>query len=309
MKALAISGQGEAPVVMQVPDVEVGPGQVEVAVEAASLNGFDLAVAAGYVWGFMPHTFPVTLGRDFAGTVSAVGDGVTAVSLGDRVAGVVTLPGLGAGPIAERVAAPAQSLVSLPATVTALQAAGVGLAGVTALDVIDALSLQSGETVLISGATGGVGAFALQLAVARGARVLATARPGEAADFVRGLGAAEVVDYTGDVLAAVRELAPDGVGKAVHMAGDPAVLGACLTAGGQLASIVGATAETVGRGDVTVTPVAGAYTPAKLAALLDMVADGRLVVPVAATVPLDDAAQALAKFAAGKLGKVVITAS
>jgi NADPH:quinone reductase-like Zn-dependent oxidoreductase len=161
--------------------------------------------------------------------------------------------------------------------------------------------------LLISGATGGVGAFAVQIAASRGARVLATAPPGAASEFVRRLGAAEAVDHTDDLGAAVRAVAPEGVTAVLHAAGDPALLAGLLVPGGRLASIVGATAEQAGRADVTVTGVMGTFTGAKLRGLLDQVATGTLIVPVAATHPLADAAAALAAFGSGKLGKIVVT--
>src|SRR5664280_2195060 len=233
MRALAVTARGASPAVVDVPDRAPGRGEVRVAVEAASINGFDLAVVAGYVWDRMPHTFPVVIGRD--------------------VAGVNTALELGAGPIAEHIIVDSRSVTAIPDVVTAVQAAAVGLAGVTALDLIDALNPGAADTVVVSGATGGVGAFAVQLAAARGARVVATARPGGATEFVRSLGAADVVDYTGDLAVALRAVTPDGVTKVVHAAGDPAVLGSLLVANGQFASVVGATAEQVGREDVTVT--------------------------------------------------------
>src|SRR5206468_10929933 len=139
-----------------------------------------------------------------------------------------------------------------------------------------------GDVVLVSGATGGVGAYAVQLAAATGATVLATARPDAAVDFVRGLGATGAVDYTGDVAAAVRAVAPDGLTAVVHAAGDPAALAALLRPGGRMASVLGANQENAGRADVTVTTVMGA-DPGKLPALLDGVASGTLKVPVART--------------------------
>jgi NADPH:quinone reductase-like Zn-dependent oxidoreductase len=307
MRALAITGRDASPAVAEVDDPAPGGGEVRVAVEAASLNGFDLAVAGGHVWEHMPHAFPVVLGRDFAGTVERVGADVDGVTVGDRVAGVITALELGPGPIAERMVVPASSLTPVPASVTAAQAAAVGLAGITALDAVSALGVAAGDAVLVSGATGGVGAFAVQLAAARGARVIATARPGEATALVRRLGAAEAVDYTGDLAAAVRAAAPDGVAKVLHAAGDAAQLGSVLAAGGRLASVLGATAEQVGRDDVTVTGVMGTYAPDKLAGLLEQVAAGALTVPVASTHALADAPAALAEFGRGKLGKIVVT--
>jgi NADPH:quinone reductase-like Zn-dependent oxidoreductase len=307
MRALAIEQRGAAPAVIEMEVPGPGPGEVRIAVEAASVNGFDLAVAAGYVWDAMPHTFPVVLGRDFAGMVQAVGADVAEIDVGDLVAGVLTALELGAGPIAEEIVVPAAAVTAVPAGVSAVQAAAVGLAGITALDAVDALDVGDGDVLLVSGATGGVGAFAVQIAAARGARVLATATPGAASEFVHRLGAAEVVDHTGDLAAAVRAVAPDGVTKVLHAAGDPALLAALLVTGGRLASIVGATAEQGGRADVTVTGVLGSFTPAKLHGLLEQVAAGTLTVPVAATHPLADAAAALDAFGSGKLGKIVVT--
>jgi NADPH:quinone reductase-like Zn-dependent oxidoreductase len=278
-----------------------------VAVEAASINGFDVAVAGGYVWDHMPHTFPVVIGRDYAGSVQAIGAGVEHLVVGDPVAGVITALELGPGPIAERITVGAADVIRRPDAVTSLQAAAVGLAGVTALDLIDALDPGAGDTVLVSGATGGVGAYAVQLAAARGAHVIATARPGAGTDFVSSLGARDAVDFTADLAAEVRAIAPDGVTKVVHAAGEPAALGALLAPGGRLVSAVGATAEQVGRDDVTVTAVMAAYTPAKLAALLEQVAAGQLAVPIDATYALAEATDALSDFGNGKVGKIVVT--
>jgi NADPH:quinone reductase-like Zn-dependent oxidoreductase len=275
-------------------------------VQAASVNGIDAYVAAGYVWDSMPHRFPVVLGRDFAGTVEAVGTGVTRVRVGDLVAGVVTGMDLYLGVIAEHVVVDEDGVVAVPDGVTAVQAAALGLAGVSARDMVDALSLTTDDVVLISGATGGVGALGVQLAAATGATVLATARP-DAAEFVRGLGAHTVVDHTEDVAAAVAAAAPDGVTAVAHAAGDAAALAKALRPGGRLASLLGATAEQVGRDDITVTPVGAQFTPEKLRALLDAVAAGQLQVPVAQTFSLDDATRALGAFGEPKKGKLVIT--
>jgi NADPH:quinone reductase-like Zn-dependent oxidoreductase len=305
-RALAIAARGEQPAVQDVPVAEPGPGQVRVTVRAASVNGIDAFAAAGYVWDSMAHEFPVVLGRDFAGTVDAVASGVTSVQVGDLVIGIVTALDLLVGAIAEQVVFDADRLVAVPDEVTPEQATAVGLAGVTARDVVDALSLSADDVVLVSGATGGVGALAVQLAAATGATVLGSARPGTE-DAVRNLGAAHVVDYTGDLAAAVHAVAPDGVTAVVHAAGDPAVLGQLLRPGGRLASIVGATAEQVGRDDVTVIAVLGSDNPEKVRALLDAVASGDLRVPIAQTFPFDDAADALAAFGSHKLGKLLVT--
>jgi NADPH:quinone reductase-like Zn-dependent oxidoreductase len=309
MKAFVINARDTQPAVQDVPQPEPAPGEVLVEVEAASVNGFDLSVAAGYVWDMIPHEFPVVLGRDLVGTVTAVGDGVDSVSVGDRVAGVIPGMALGArtGSFAEYVALPATAVTAVPSGVDASQAAVIGLAGIAAHDALEALSIQSGQSVLISGATGGVGSIAVQLAVAAGVTVIGTARPGQEEEYVRSLGAAHTVDYTGDIDAAVKAIAPQGVDKVLHAAGDAAALGATLKAGGTIASTRGASADEIGRNDVTVAPIMAAATADKLAALLDQVAAGTLRVNIETAIPLERAPEAFAAFADGTLGKVLIT--
>jgi NADPH:quinone reductase-like Zn-dependent oxidoreductase len=310
MKALAIERRDAAPAVVDVADPVAGDGEVLIRIEAASVNGFDLAIAAGRVWDSMPARFPVVLGRDYAGTVAAIGAGVEGVAAGQPVAGLVTGPSLGPGSIGELYVAPAGKVTVRPDPVSAVDASAVGLAGVTAATALDALALGPGDVFLVSGATGGVGSFAVQLAVAAGARVVATAAPGEASEFVSSLGAHEVVDFTGDLDAAVRAVAADGVTAVLHAAGDAAELARLVTPGGRLVSLQGATAERVGRDDITVTPIQSKYTPERLRGLLDAVAAGQLSVAVGATFPLSAATEALEWFAdARHLGKVVVTTS
>jgi NADPH:quinone reductase-like Zn-dependent oxidoreductase len=309
MKAFAITARNTQPALQDLPQPEPAAGEVLVEVEAASVNGFDLSVAGGYVFDMLPHEFPVVLGRDLVGTVTALGDGVDSVAVGDRVAGVIPGVALSArnGSFTEYVALPAEAVTRVPAGVDASSAAVIGLAGIAAHDALEALGIQPGETVLISGATGGVGSIATQLAVAAGATVIATARPGQEEEYVRSLGATETVRFDDDITAAVQAIAPQGVDKALHAAGDAAALGKVLGAGAIIASTRGATAEEIGRDDVTLAPIMAAATADKLARLLDHVAAGNLRVNVEATVPLDRTHEALAAFADGTLGKVLIT--
>jgi NADPH:quinone reductase-like Zn-dependent oxidoreductase len=309
MKAFAITARDTQPAVQDLPQPEPAAGEVLVEVEAASVNGFDLSVAAGYVWDMIPHEFPVVLGRDLVGTVTALGDGVQSFSVGDRVAGVIPGMALSArnGTFAEYVAVAATAVTAVPSGVDAQQAAVIGLAGVAASDAIEALGVQPGETVLVSGATGGVGSIAVQLAAAAGATVIATAQPGTEDEYVRGLGAAHTVDYTGDIAAAVRAIAPQGVDHVLHAAGDAAALATTLKPGGTLASTRGASAEEIGRDDVTVAPIMAAATADKLTALLTRVATGDLRANIETAIPLDRAAEAFAAFADGTLGKVLVT--
>ena len=309
MKSFAVPARDTQPTLTDLPQPEPAAGEVLVEVELASVNGFDLSVAAGYVWDMVPHEFPVVLGRDLVGTVSAVGEGVTTVSTGDRVAGVI--PGMALGPVtgslAQYVALPADAVAVVPAGVSAEAAATTGLAGVAALDSLDALDVQAGDVVLVSGATGGVGSIAVQLAVAAGATVIATGRPGTEADYVTGLGAHHVVDWSGDLAEQVRAIAPQGVDKALHAAGDPAALGAALRPGATVASPRSADNAQLGRDDVNAVQIMAAATGEKVARLLAQVAAGSLRVNVETTVPLDRAHEAHAAFADGTLGKVLIT--
>ncbi|WP_214111286.1 NADP-dependent oxidoreductase [Acrocarpospora catenulata] len=303
-RAFAVAAQDEQPSIQEVPAGEPGPGQVLVAVEAASVNGMDAAVAAGYMWQYLPHEFPVVLGRDFAGTVASVGEGVTAWQAGDRVTGVITAMALGPGAITEQYVAAADSLALIPEKLTAAEAAASGLAGVTAVDMLAALAPTADDVVLVSGATGGVGTFLVQLLADTGATVIATARPGDADSFIRGLGAHQTVDHSGDLAAA---LADTPITAVIQLAGDPAALAALLPPGGRLISPLGATLEQTGRDDITVTAVLAVATPDKIAQLLTDAAEGRLAISIAGTHPFDQSTQALAAFSAPKLGKIVIT--
>ena len=309
MKAFALTARDTQPALQDLTQPEPDAGQVLVEVQAASVNGFDLSVAAGYVFDMLPHQFPVVLGRDLVGTITAVGDGVEGLTVGDLVAGVI--PGMDLGPgtgsFTEHVALPAAAVTKVPEGVDAEQAAVIGLAGIAASDVLESLNLRPGETVLVSGATGGVGSIATQLAVVAGGTVIGTARPRQEEEYVRGLGAAHTVDYAGDLTAAVRAIASDGVDKALHAAGDAATIGSLLRTGGTVASTLGATPEQIGRDDITLAGIMAAATADKLARLLQLVADGKLRVNIEATVPLDSAQEALGLFANGTLGKVLIT--
>ena len=304
MRAIAVNDYGTPPVLTDLPKPEPGPGEVLVRVRASSINGFDGAVAAGMLKGMMEHRFPVVLGKDFAGVVEALGEGASRFAPGDEVFGVVMKPFLGDGGLGEYLVVGEQYGITRVPDGLGLQAAGaLGLAGSAALDTIAAVAPAAGDYVLISGATGGVGAIAVQYAKAAGAAVIATARPGAEEQFVRGLGAAHAVDYSGDVTAQVRAIAPDGVSAVVHLAGDAAQLAGLLAAGGRIASTLGFGPDQ--------HPAAIAVMASPEAATLDRLAadaaGGRLRVPITRTYPLEETPQALADFAAGSLGKLAVT--
>lgn len=207
---------------------------------APSLNGFDIAVAAGYLEGKIEYRYPVVLGKDYAGVVDSVGEEVTKFAVGDRVFGVVTIPFLRDGGIGEYVVVNEKfGITKVPSEVDIHDAGALGLAGATAVDSIDALALKPGDKILIVGANGGVGAFATQYAIAAGAIVIATAKPGAQTDFVKSQGAHHVIDRNGDLATQVKVIAPNGVDAILHLARDPSHLPYLLAAEGKIASTLG----------------------------------------------------------------------
>ncbi len=308
MRAVAFAEFGAAPQVHDIAIPEPAEGEVRVRVRAASVNGFDLAVAAGYLDGMMEHRFPVVLGKDFAGVVDAVGAGVEGYTVGDRVFGVVTKSFLGDGSFGEYVTVPvALGLAILPGSVSFTDGAALGLAGTAAVDAVDAARLEAGQVVLVAGATGGVGNQVVQLAMRSGATVIATAHSEAERALVTGLGAVELVDYRGDVAAQVMAARPGGVDAVIHLAGDAAALLPAVRDGGRFASTLLGSPEQLPTETATVVPVYATPTTATLDRLADNNARRHTTVTVERVYPLEQAAQAFADFGAGTVGKLVLT--
>ena len=308
MRALALTEFGTAPRLIDLDTPEPGEGEVRVRVHAASVNGFDLAVANGYLNGLMEHRFPVVLGKDFAGTVDALGPGAEGYRVGDRVFGVVTKPYLGDGSLGEYVTVPTTvGLAHLPDGLDFVEGASIGLAGAAALACVDAADLGPGRSVLVVGATGGVGTQVIQLAALTGAKVLATASTEDEQNLVTALGAARAVDHTGDLAAAVREQDPDGVDVVVHLAGDPGAALAALREGGRFVSTMIGSPDQVSAEGVSVVAVYANPDAVTLERAATHQAEGTTRVVVQRTYDLGQAAEALADFSAGTLGKLVVT--
>lgn len=309
MRAVVTDGYGAAPEVRDVPEPKPGVDEVKVRVRAASLNGFDTMVLNGYLKESMEHRFPVVLGKDFAGTVTEVGRGVTNFMPGEQVFGVVMKPVLGDGTFGEFVTVPtAVGVAPLIAGLDHATAGVIGLAGSTAMMAVDAVAPGEGDLLLISGATGGVGGYAVQLAAGRGATVIATAAPGAAADQVRALGARHTVDHHGDLAAQVRKVAPKGVDAVLHLAGDPTVLAGLLVRGGRFASTLGVGPGQLDDASATVTAVNAVPDRELLDRVATEVTGGRLRTLVARTYRLPEVPQALADFSRpGTVGKLAVT--
>jgi NADPH:quinone reductase-like Zn-dependent oxidoreductase len=306
MRAAVIREYGE-PSVVEVTDVDdplVGPDYVLIDVAVAGVNPVDWKIVAGYLQGAFPHHLPLIPGWDVAGEVVAVGPAVTEVALGDQVAAYARKDHVQNGTFAELVAVSVRSVAKLPDGVDIVDAGAVPLAGLTAAQLMDAARVAAGDTVLVHAAGGGVGSFAVQLAVLRGARVIGTGSA-SSHDYLQGLGV-EPVEYGDGLVDGVRNLAPAGVDVVIDLIGGAALAATSqlLSAEGRVASIVDADAvKEFGGRYVFVRP-----DGVMLGGLLRHVADGDLRVHLAERFPLERAGDALAASKAGHVrGKVVIT--
>ncbi|WP_412750074.1 NADP-dependent oxidoreductase [Krasilnikovia sp. M28-CT-15] len=312
MRALHVPAAGQAPVLGELPTPQAGDGQVLVQVKAASLNGIDNAIVAGLIADLMPHEYPLVVGRDAAGIVAAVGAGVAHVEPGDAVIGHVLLaPPVQAGTIAEYAVLPAAAVTAKPPELDDVTAAAIPLAGTAALTAVDAIDPKPGQVVLVNGAGGGVGSYAVQLLAARGVTVVATGTAPDADRLIR-LGAATVVDYTaGDVAARVRAAHPDGVDALIELAAftvDSSPL-AAVHRGGQVASATGIPDEkSLEAAGLTGTHIVSAPVREVIAALAEQVAAGTLTADVGTVLPLDAAVEGFGLLAGRRArGKIVIT--
>ncbi|MGY1652469.1 NADP-dependent oxidoreductase [Geodermatophilus sp. SYSU D01119] len=309
MKAVRFHEFG-GPGVLRYEDAEQpvpGPGQVRIRVAGTSFNGVDATIRGGTMQGPIPVTLPHTPGIDVAGTVDALGEGVSAPAVGDAVVGF--LPMTGDGAAAEYVLAPAEVLTAAPATVPLPDAAALPIVGLTAYQALfEHAGLQAGQRLLVNGAGGAVGGYAVQLARAAGAHVIATAGP-RSAERVRADGASEVVDHTaGDVAAAV----PEPVDVVLNLAPvEPeqlAALAGLVRDGGVLVNTtVWMPAPSDEARGVRGIDLFVRSDAAQLAELVARVDRGELRVDVAERVPLDGLAELHERAAGGGLsGKVVV---
>ena len=288
--------------VLEVPAPQPERGQVRVRVTAAGLNPMDwfMTADAGTASRF-GLTLPAGFGTDYAGVVDQIGSGVTGFALGDRVFGGALSRAVAAHVVVDAAGAVAANEVHhTPAGVDDRTASTLTIAGRTASAALAVVELGPSDTVLIGGAAGGVGVFAVQLARIAGARVIGTGSA-SSADFLRELGAESVV--YGDGLAdRVRDLAPGGITAALDLHGtETAHIARAL--GVSDARITTIAAQIDG-----IVPSNGANAaPGALEKLADLVAKGRLRVPIAASFPIEQI-RAAVELQAGRhvKGKVVI---
>ncbi|MFJ3671235.1 NADP-dependent oxidoreductase [Streptomyces sp. NPDC090106] len=301
MKAIVFDAFGGIEVLreaeLEVP--EPGPGQVRVRVKAVGVNPVDGKIRAGGMEAVFPTALPAVPGGEIAGVVDAVGEGA-GLEVGDEVLGWSDT-----GSYAQYALASADVLAPKPAALDWTHAAALPVATDGAERVLDLLDVGAGDTLLIHGASGALGTIAVQLAVARGARVLGTTSPANQ-EHVTSLGATALV-YGDHLVERVRALAPEGVDAVFDAAGKGA-LEDSIALRGTTDRIV-TTADFRAR-ELGVVFAEGPQrrSAARLAELARQAADGTLVTTISATHPLTDAAKAQQASDAGhNRGKIVLT--
>ena len=303
MKAVRFDEYGELDVlkVIEVPSPEPGPGQVLVEVKAAGINPGEAKIRAGLLHDRFPATFPSGEGSDLAGTVAALGRGVVGIAEGQEVIGYTD----NRASHAEFVLVEAGNLTPKPAEVPWEVAGALFVAGATAYAAVRAVSLAAGDTVVVAGATGGVGSIAVQLARLAGATVIGIASRAHHGWLQRR--GVIPVEYGDGVADRIRQAAADHLDAFIDTVGLDYVRVA-LDLGVEPARIdtivdFAAVAEL----GVQAQGNAAGASAAVLADLAGLVASGRLEVPIAATFPLADVSQAYRTLErGGLLGKIVL---
>ena len=287
------------------PRPVAGPGEVLVEVAGAGVNPVDCKTRAGggIARRLGDSPFPIILGWDIAGTVVALGEGVTQFGVGDRVFGCVNFPRLGSA-YAEYATAPVGELAKVPAGLDLVEAGAMPLAALTAWQALDAADMSAGQRLLVTGASGGVGHFVVQLARRRGIEVVAVASARNQ-EFLRELGAHEVIDYASeDVVARAGDVDVlfDALGSASIDALWPA-----LRRGGAIVSILsGFVADRLPEG-ITGTNILIRPDGVQLGQIANLVANRRLRVHIEEAFSMADAPLAHERSETGHVrGKLVL---
>ncbi|AIA48786.1 alcohol dehydrogenase [Serratia sp. FS14] len=312
MQAIAVESFGATPTLMTVPTPQPAHGQLLVKLEASGINPIDWRIAQGMLKDRLPHVFPLIMGVDGVGTVTAVGTGVQRFRVGDQVVGQFLFGQAGNGSHAGyAVLNEEATLVLCPETVEAVQAAALPTAGITALQLSQRLDIAPGGTVLIIGATGGVGTFLTQWAVMKGLRVIATANQ-DAQAHMRALGAVETLDYHQTPidawLAAHYRQGVDALVDLVSDSADFALYATHVRRGGvALSSVWAAQEQSLAAREIRGGNFEVRATANDLGIVLTAAASGKLKVTIDQTIPLAQGAKALlANRAGGARGKTIL---
>ena len=298
MKAIAIREFGglDKLQVMDLPAPEAGPGEIRLRVKAAGVNPVDGKIRMGLLKERLPHVLPLIPGWDAAGTVDRIGVGVSLFKPGDEVYAYCRKSTVQGGTYADYVTIPEAFAARKPANLSFEQAAAVPLSMLTAWQCLfDAVQLRAGETILVHAAAGGVGGYAVQLARAAGAHVLATASSVNHA-YVRELGAEFVIDYTAeDFRAAVKRSHPEGLNVVFDCVGGDVLRKSpdVLCKGGRLVSILEPdVVRQIAERGIAAHYVFVSPNGAQLKRIAEMFEQGRLRPPPCKVLPLEQAAYA-----------------
>ena len=310
MRAFAVLSYGETPAVhdLPIPDAD---GAFLIRVSYAGVNPLDSNLLERLT---AASTYPFVMGIDFAGVIERGAAGASDLQAGERVFGMARTHGAYAEYTAVAPGAKSEPLARIPDGVTDEHAAALPIPAITALRTLELLEITPGQRLVVMGATGGVGGYAVQMARSRGAHVVATVR-GDV-DEAHRLGAEEVYDTNAvDVIDAVRASHPDGVDAVLDLVNGPQAIrrdADVLKRGGSLVStIFAADEEWFAERQITAHNHASSknplISPHGLSEVARMLAEGTISARVRSTVELDDAGQVLTQLRSGGLrGKAVI---
>ncbi len=301
MKAVVLHEYGPASKLKyeDFPDPKAGPGEVLVAVRATSINPIDWKLRSGAAKERFPLTFPAILGRDVAGVVRELGEGVKDFAIGDRVFALTH------GTYAELCVVKAEVLAKIPDGLDMTIAAAVPLVSCTGDQLIrNATAVQPGQTILLTGAVGSVGRCALFAANEIGANVIAGVRKSQIIE-AKSLGAIEAIDLSDD--SAIARLGTlDGVADTVGGDIAPKLL-AKVKPGGNYGSLVGPPKDAALHPTVNIRPMMAQPNPATYVHYGEAIRDNKLILPIDRVMPLSDAAAAQAAAEKGGIGKIILT--
>jgi len=313
MKAVAVKEFKAIPQVMDLPEPAIKEGSIKIKLAAAGLNPFDWKMIDGIMKDHMPHVFPLIVGVDGAGVVTETGTGVTRFKKGDKVYGQMLHAPVGEGSYAAYVVVPETAVLAIaPESISLTDAAAAPTAGMTGIQLLEKAGLQSGQTVLLIGATGGVGSFITQLANAKGIRVIATVSSTEDAERLTALGATATINYKQFSIAEeVRKLYPHGVDALIDLVGNEADFHKMATLvkaeGYALTTQFVANKELLKTQHIHGGNFETKGSPAALDALRKVIDAGEVDIPVDRKIPLEQAPAALAESRERKSkGKTII---
>ena len=313
MRAIAVKSFKANPEVIDVPTPQPKEDEVLVKLSVAGINPFDWKIADGMLDGQVGHTFPLVLGLDGAGTVEAAGSKIKRFKVGDQIFGQFWQLPLGRGTYTQLCAVSENApIAKKPERLSMADAAALPTAGMAALDLLEKSALKADETVLIVGATGGVGQFLTQLASQQGMRVIATGTAKDVA-MLKALGASTVVDFTaGAVTKQVQDQFPKGIEGLLDLVSNPAGFGEYATlvrAGGvALTTNFVADEKALTKRNVRGGNFVLGATPKLVERLGKIAGDGKLKVTIEKRVSLDETIAAIAAAKTGQSrGKTIIT--